>query len=339
MYEEFFGLARSPFLPTPDPQCLFLTAAHREGLAGLVCALLRRRGITVLTGEAGTGKTTLLRAVLESISASRGQVSLVFHPTLAPAEFFELALLELGMHDVPSSKARRLVELREFLFQQQGKGRVVVLVVEEAHKLYPEVLEEIRLLTNFETATGKLLQVLLVAQNELDILLSRPGLERLRQRIAYRLTLKPLVASEIAAYLQYRWSKAGAACALPLSEDAVDYLGVFSGGIPRVINAICDHALMLVFRQGVREVWPEHIVTAARDLNLCAANAGCGLHQVAACGGAPQLRAPADVLSASSEGAGEEAADRGRPIPMPALGRRLVVAKAAHSARWEGEAG
>jgi general secretion pathway protein A len=311
MYEEFFGLSQSPFLPTPDPQFLYLTNARREGLAGLMCALLGRRGITVLTGEAGTGKTILLRAVLESISALRGQVSVVFHPTLAPAEFLELALLELGMRDVPSSKARRLLELREFLFQKHAQGRVVVLVVEEAHKLCPEVLEEIRLLTNFETEAGKLLQILLVAQNELDVLLSRPGLERLRQRIAYRLTLKPLEASEIAPYLRHRWSRAGAACVLPLSDDAIDYLGMFSKGIPRVINAICDQALALVCRQGVRGVWPEHIVMAARDLNLCPA--------------------------AAQEGG--EPADRAGPIAMPAPGRRLALAKAARSLRWEGAPG
>lgn len=309
MYEEFFGLARSPFLPTPDPHFLFLTASHRRGFADLLRALLRRRGITVLTGEAGTGKTTLLRAALDLISASHGQVSLVFHPTLAPAEFLELALLELGMGPLPSSKARRLMELRQYLYEQYVRGRVVVLVVEEAHQLCPEVLEEIRLLTNLETEAGKLLQILLVAQKELDILLSRPGLERLRQRIACRLTLKPLEANEIAPYLRFRWSKAGAASVLPFTEDAIDCVGTFSRGIPRIINAICDHALSLVFRQGVGGVFPEHIVTAARDLDLCSVN--------------PQE--------------GYEEADRGGPIRMPAPGPRLVLARAAHSVRWEGE--
>jgi general secretion pathway protein A len=268
VYEEFFGLAQNPFLLTPDPHFLFLTPEHREALAGLVYAIVRRKGITILTGDAGTGKTTVLRTVLASIPRTLAQFGLIFHPTLTGSEFLEMVLLELGIEGVPSSKARRLMVLHELLVRSHAEGKVVVLVVDEAHKLAPEVLEEIRLLTNLETPQGKLLQIVLAAQNELDELLNRPELRQLKQRIGYRFTVKPLPVSAIGPYLRYRWGQAGAATECPFGEDAIDYLSLFSGGIPRVINAICDNALVLAFSEGVSSVCPEHIVVAAKDLAL-----------------------------------------------------------------------
>lgn len=230
--------------------------------------IVKRKGITLLTGEAGTGKTTLLRTVLESIPGGTAQFAVVSNPTLTPQEFLELALLEFGLKDLPASKAQRLVRLRAFLEDRNGMGIVPVLVIDEAHKLAPEVLEEVRLLTNFETAEGKLLQIVLAAQTELDEVLRQKELRQLKQRIAYRFTVKPLAPDEMAAYIRFRWSQAGAGGPAPFGEDTLDYLALFSAGIPRVMNAICDNALILAFSEGQQAVLPEHIVIVAKDLAL-----------------------------------------------------------------------
>lgn len=271
MYEEFFGVSRNPFMMTPDPHFLYLTSQHREALAGLIWVIAKRKGITVLTGEAGTGKTTLLRTVLESIPDGTAQFSFLTNPTLTPQEFLESALIEFGIRDAPPSKARRLVVLRDLLYRLNAEGRVPVLVIDEAHKLSTELLEEVRLLTNLETNDGKLLQIVLAAQTELDEMLRRQDLRQLKQRIAYRFTVKPLAGEEIRAYLRFRWVQAGGTGEPPFTEDAIDYLELFSAGIPRVMNAICDNALVLAFSEERTAVLPEHIVLVAKDLALAEA--------------------------------------------------------------------
>src|SRR2546426_6208943 len=156
MYYQFFGLKKEPFSMTPDPAFLFLPAAHREALAGLTYSILSRKGFVVLTGDAGTGKTTLLTRIFQSIPPARARFSVVLNPTLTPAEFLELALLDFGIKNVPSSKAQRLTVLNQFLVTAFQQHQVPVLVVDEAHKLPADVLEEIRLLSNFEMAEAKL---------------------------------------------------------------------------------------------------------------------------------------------------------------------------------------
>src|SRR5215472_8629790 len=186
MYHQFFGLRKDPFGMTPDPAFLYVTAAHREALAGLTYSILSRKGFVVLTGDAGTGKTTLLTRILQSIPPSRARFSVVLNPTLTPAEFLELALLDFGIGSIPASKAQRLLLLEEFLVKAREQKQVPVLVVDEAHKLPPDVLEEIRLLSNFEQAEAKLLQIVLAGQTELAAVLNRPDLRQLKQRIAVR---------------------------------------------------------------------------------------------------------------------------------------------------------
>lgn len=267
MYEEFFGLRLNPFMLVPDPRFLYLTQQHREALAGLAYSVTRRKGFAVMTGDAGTGKTTLLRTLLASLG-DMCQFSLIVNPTLTRVEFLELILLDFGIKDLPAGKARQLVRFGEFLRERHARSRITALALDEAHMLSTELLEEIRLLTNFENPEGKLLQIVLAGQNELQEVLDRPDLRQLKQRIASRVKICPLSDSQIEGYLRFRWRQAGGQTELPFSEDAIDYLGVFSGGIPRVVNAICDGGLLIAFAEGVPEVRPEHIVEAAKDLAL-----------------------------------------------------------------------
>lgn len=268
MYEQFFGLTQNPFMLVPDPRFLYMTAQHREALAGLAHSVSRRKGFAVVTGDAGTGKTTLLRTLLQSLAGDVCQFSMLVNPTLTRAEFLESILLDFGIKDLAYGKARQLVQLRDFLRQRYNNGLIAAILVDEAHELSSELLEEIRLLTNFEESEGKFLQIVLAGQIELDETLETPGLRQLKQRIACRLKIYPLSASQLLSYLRFRWAQAGAGTELPFGEDAIDYLGLFSGGIPRVINAICDNALLIAFAESSKEVRPEHIIEAAKDLAL-----------------------------------------------------------------------
>jgi len=267
-----FGLRKNPFSMTPDPAFLFLTEQHREGLVGLTYAILERKGFAVLTGEVGTGKTTLLARVLQFLPATRLQFSLILNPTLTPSEFLEMTLLDFGVRDIPSSKAQRLWKLQNLLLQGQREGKVSALIVDEAHKLSPEVLEEIRLLGNFEEADHKLLQILLVGQNELDDVLNREDLRQLKQRVAVRLSIGPLAPPEVGQYIRHRWLRAGGAQP-PFSAKAIADIADISRGIPRLINSVCENALTLAFAEESSLVEPQHVQAAAADLRLTPAPA------------------------------------------------------------------
>jgi general secretion pathway protein A len=256
---------------TPDPEFLYWTAQHREALAGLTYAVLGRKGFMLLTGDAGTGKTTLLTQVLHRLPLSRIQTSVIVNPTLTPAEFLEAALIDFGFDEVPASKAQRIARLQALLLKGQREGKVSALIIDEAHKLTPEVLEEIRLLGNFENADEKLLQIVLIGQCELDELLSRESLRQFKQRIALRLTVGPLSAAEVGNYMRHRWAKAGGK-ALPFTAEAIACTAEAARGIPRVINAISDNALMQAFAEGSAMVETHHILASCVDLRL---PAGC----------------------------------------------------------------
>ena len=267
MYAPFFGLKKEPFGMTPDPSFLFLTVQHRETLAGMSYALLTSKGFVVITGEAGTGKTTLLTRTLQSLPKERIQFSMILNPTLTPSEFLESVLLDFGFRDVPASKAQRLTKLQQFLLEGERAGKISALVVDEAHKLSVDLLEEIRLLGNFERTDKKLLQIVLAGQSELDRTLEREDLWQLKQRVALRLSLRPLAKQEIEQYIRHRWVKAGGVDS-PFSAEAVALVARFSRGIPRVVNAICDNALMLAFAEGASSVGPVQVQAAAKDLRI-----------------------------------------------------------------------
>jgi general secretion pathway protein A len=268
MYNQFFGLNKEPFSMTPDPACLFLTPAHREALAGLTYAILSRKGFVVLTGDAGTGKTTLLRRVFGSIPSARIRFSMVLNPTLTPSEFLELALHDFGIREIPDSKAQRLIMLQQFLLEAHEKRQQAVLVVDEAHKLPMDVLEELRLLSNFELAETKLLQIVLAGQTELADLLDRQDLRQLKQRISVRLAIHPLSPTGVEHYIQHRWQKAGATKPHPFRADAVAHIAQCSHGIPRIVNALCDNALMLAYATGETSIGVQQIVEVSKDLGL-----------------------------------------------------------------------
>jgi general secretion pathway protein A len=266
MYQEFFHLRKSPFGMNPDPGCLFMTASHREAFASLLYAISSRKGFVVLTGDAGTGKTSLLRALIRV--AESATFSVILTPTLSTDEFLELALLDFGVVDPPASKAQRIVKLQELLLEMRLNGKAPVLMVDEAHKLQPEVLEEIRFLTNFETTEQKLLQIVLAGQNDLTDVLNRQDLRQLKQRIEVRMTLKPLAAGDIAGYMHYRWTHAGGETSFPFSSGAVALIGSASRGIPRVVNAICDNALLLAYAGGEQKIGTAHIRQVLLDLDI-----------------------------------------------------------------------
>jgi general secretion pathway protein A len=270
MYNEFFGLQRSPFNLTPDPEFLYLNARHREALAGISYAILARKGFVVLTGDAGTGKTTLLTRILGHLPTTRIQSSVIVNPTLTPQEFLEAALLDFGFGNVPTSKAQRITMFQDFLWKGNREGKISALVIDEAHKLSLEVLEEIRLLGNFECGGEKLLQIVLVGQSELDELLNREHLNQLKQRIALRLMIEPLPAAEVERYIRHRWIKAGGN-EPPFTKDAVACVTQVSKGIPRIVNVISDNALLQAFGENAVRVEARHVICVCRDLRLAMA--------------------------------------------------------------------
>jgi len=267
MFEPFFRLVENPFSMSPDPRFLMATVLHREAIAGLIYGVTERKGFMVLTGEAGTGKTTVLRAVADALPDTV-QFSYVLNPAMSPNELLEHTLLDMGIDDVPKSKARRMFCLGDLLSERHRDGKVSALIVDEAHKLTPKVLEEIRLLTNFETNTEKMLQIVLVGQPELGDLLQLPDLRQLKQRIALRFKVTPLALEEVPRYVEHRWAKAGGEGKPPFSGEALQMITQHSQGIPRLINALCENSLLAAFAAGSHTVGPAHVEGVADNLDL-----------------------------------------------------------------------
>jgi len=268
MYNNFFSLQNNPFRMTPDPAFLYLTFQHREALAGLTYAIMDHKGFVVVIGDAGTGKTTLLARFLEAIPKHMLRPIVVLNPTLTGPEFLETLLLSLGVVEIPPTKPRRLVLLEKHLLESEKQGKICALLVDEAHKLSPEVLEEIRLIGNMQLGDRKLLQIVLLGQNDLGDILNRPDLRQLKQRVALRFKIEPLSRTDIGAYIKHRWEKAGGALPVPFTDDALLAIEECSGGIPRVINAVCDNALILACSGDEKIVTARHIRAACMDLDL-----------------------------------------------------------------------
>jgi type II secretory pathway predicted ATPase ExeA len=269
MYEAFYGLRERPFDLTASPRFLFLTAKHREALSNLQYGVESRKGLTVLLGEAGTGKTTILRAAIELQRGQNVTAVYVNNPTLSRAEFYELLADGFGLGaDVAASKPRLLAALERALVKREQQGGVSALMIDEAQSLPHELLEEIRLLSNLESASAKLLPTVLIGQPELADRLNEPSLRQLKQRVALRCTLAPLDLRETAAYIAKRVRVAGGEGGSIFTREAVQEIYQRSGGIPRTINVICDNALVSGFALDRATISQDIVHEVCRDFDL-----------------------------------------------------------------------
>lgn len=322
MYKDYFKLQKDPFLMTPDPSALMLTNTYKEALAGLSYGALDKKGFVVLSGEAGTGKTTLLRRLLELAGSAGARCSVVFHPLLTADEFLELLLINFGVRDVPLSKAQRLFKLEQVLLETHRAGRTAVLIVDEAHKISHEIFEEIRLLTNFETAQEKLLQIVLSGQPELGGVLNHPDLWQLKQRIAIRVNLEPLTPEEVRQFIDHRWNFAGGQLPVPFSKEAISLIELCSQGIPRLINSLCSNGLLQAMGRDSESVSGDDILQVILDLDL-----PVPLRRI-------QLKDPASSRSAWSQQRALLAANSDGVITIPSNGNgHHSVPSYSHSER------
>lgn len=267
IYCEHFGLIRPPFELSPDPAFLFLGEAHREGLATLLYGVQSGKGFVMLTGEVGTGKTTLLHALLAQLE-SDVHSAFIFNPRLEPLDFFRVLFEELEIEPPGDTKAEYLLKLNDFLIERLRNDERTLLIIDEAQNLSAEMLEEIRLLSNLETSSSKLIQIMLVGQPELREMLRRSDLRQLKQRIALSQHLRPFNESEMREYIENRLRKAGFTGRRLFRRDALKSLYRFSGGTPRLINSLCDGAMLLGFVRQKTLIEARMIEEVAADLDL-----------------------------------------------------------------------
>lgn len=265
MYHKFFGLNEDPFNISPDPRFFYLTDTLRETLSVLSYGIKSRKGFIVLTGGVGTGKTTILNIMLQWLRANSAATAFIHNPRLRPEEFLDYMMKDFGIPTSGLVKGKHLFTLNEWLLKRYEAGQVVVLVVDEAQQLSSEMLEELRLLTNFETPTHKLLQIVLAGQPELDVAIRDPSLRQLRQRIALRCKTVPFTLEQTKTYIQYRLVTAGASGEL-FDNEAIANVHRYSGGIGRVINLICNQSLIGAYCEGTKVATARLVEEAARDL-------------------------------------------------------------------------
>jgi general secretion pathway protein A len=249
MYCTFYGFRESPFNITPNPRFLFMSDQHREAFAHLLYAVESRAGFVELTGEVGTGKTTLLRTFLNRLDSEGHRTALVFNPSLSSLELLQSINREFGLTWESGSRMELLQVLNNFLLEQKSTGRSVVLVMDEAQNLSPEVLEQIRLISNLETETDKLIQIVLSGQPELLTVLGREELRQLNQRITVRYHLLPMDFESMRRYIDHRMELAGCFRAAEFSTAALKRIYRYSGGVPRLVNIVCDRALLIGFTE------------------------------------------------------------------------------------------
>jgi type II secretory pathway predicted ATPase ExeA len=268
VYQSFFKLDRSPFEISPDPGFVYATGQHQEAVAGLRYGVLSRKGFMVLTGEVGTGKSLIVRCLLDSLDKERVAYAYVFNSLLSSQELLFYVAEDLGIGVSSASKADVLIRLGRYFIDRHRKGLTSMLIIEEAQHLSNLALEEIRMLTNLETPQGKSLQVILVGQPELEATLQSTALRQLKQRIALWFRLRPLPEAEVFAYVGCRLKLAGNEGGEVFDRAALERVYFYSQGIPRLINTLCDHAMISAYALGRDHVTPDLVEEAASDLGV-----------------------------------------------------------------------
>lgn len=268
MYKSFFGLKDNPFNVNPDPRYLFLTKETEEALSGLMYGVQNRKGFVTLTGEVGTGKTTLINRLLESLHERRVRTAFLFNSRINTNQLFDFVLAEFGIPCEARVKSQQLMRLNQWLLDRYRAGEIAVLIVDEAQNLSYPVLEEIRLLTNLETSTDKLLQIVLSGQPELEEKLKLPQLRQLRQRIMLRCKTTPLTKEQTHDYIAERLKIAGASGEPIFSPKAADTVHLYSLGIPRVVNLLCEHSLINAYVEHQRPIEAKIVEDVAREFQL-----------------------------------------------------------------------
>ena len=268
MYKSFYGLKENPFNVNPDPRFLFLTKQIEEALTGLMYGIQTRKGFITLTGEVGTGKTTLINRLLDWLHHRRARTAFLFNSRMNSSQLFDFILAEFDIPCESKSKSQQLLKLNHWLLERYRDGETVVLIIDEAQNLTYPVLEEIRLLTNLETSTEKLLQIVLSGQPELEEKLKLPQLRQLRQRIMLRCRTTPLSEQQTGEYIAERLRIAGALGEPIFSAKTVETIHVYSLGIPRVINLLCEHSLVNGFVEQQRPIQPKIVEEVAHEFQL-----------------------------------------------------------------------
>lgn len=268
MYNAFFGFSENPFSLSPDPAFLYRSAQHEEALANLIYGVQSRKGFIVLSGEVGTGKTTMLECLRDFLEAQFIEFAFIFNSRITTDQFFEMIAYDLDLRCSRTSKTEVLFALNQVLIQQANEGRTTALIVDEAHNLEWDVMEEIRLLGNLENRQGKLIQIVLAGQPELERKLDSPNLRQLKQRIVLRSTLLPFPEQETLAYILSRLERAGMSAQTVFPADVLSEVHRRSQGIPRLINAICDNLLLTAFAMERKVATLEMLEEVSRDMRL-----------------------------------------------------------------------
>lgn len=268
MYKAFFGLHSTPFNLSPDPSFLYRSTQHEEALASLIYGVQSRKGFIVLTGEVGTGKTTMLECLRDHLTSHHTPFAFLFNSRLTPEQFFEMVAYDFNLPCARTSKTEVLLALNNMLIQRANQHQTTVLIVDEAQNLEWAVLEEIRLLGNLETRRGKMLQIILSGQPELDKTLERPEYRQLKQRIALRCHLRPFNAVETAQYIASRLARAGMKEQTVFPPEVLAEVHRRTQGIPRLINSVCDNLLLTSFAMESKQANLDMLEEVSRDLHL-----------------------------------------------------------------------